>query len=74
MLPQLVDRLEDEDSAVRFAAIIALDKLTGKRLGYKYGGSLETRSAAVARWRRYVAQRSGSRLPAGEPGATTVKE
>ncbi len=55
VLPHLVDRLEDEDSAVRFAAFYALRRLTGKTLGYNYGAAVEQRTAAVARWRRALA-------------------
>jgi len=53
-LPLLVDRLEDHDPAVRFAAIIALEKLTGRRMGFSYGHCDEERAAAVQRWRRYL--------------------
>ena len=56
VLPQLVDRLEDEDPAVRFAAAVALEKLTGERMGYHYGGPAVGRAGAVARWRRYLAE------------------
>lgn len=50
----LVQRLEDPDEAVRFFAIIALEKLTGERFGYEYFDSEVERARAVARWRRYV--------------------
>lgn len=53
-VPLLVDRLEDEDEGVRFYAILALERITGQRLGYDYGGSLIERAAAVERWRAYV--------------------
>ncbi len=53
-VPLLVDRLEDEDPAVRFYAILALDSLTGTRLGYEYGGPAFERRASVERWRRFV--------------------
>lgn len=52
----LVDRLEDEDPAVRFASLLALERLTGQRMGYHYGDPPERRAEAVARWRRYVAE------------------
>ncbi|UCD30025.1 MAG: HEAT repeat domain-containing protein [Planctomycetota bacterium] len=52
----LVDRLEDEDEAVRFFAIIALEKLIGDRQGYDYHASPGERSRAVRRWRRYLAE------------------
>ena len=60
-VPLLVDRLEDEDEAVRFYAILALDRLTGTRLGYEYGGPEMERRASVERWRRFlVASRQGA--------------
>ena len=53
-VPLLVDRLEDEDDGVRFYAILALERITGKRLGYDYGASPGPRAAAVERWREFV--------------------
>lgn len=50
----LVERLEDPDEAVRFFAIIALEKLTGERFGYQYYDTEVERARAVARWRRYL--------------------
>jgi len=59
-IPHLVDRLEDEDVAVRMAAILALEKLTGHRFGYRYGSSAEERVSATAVWRRFLhGHRSG---------------
>lgn len=58
----LVDRLDDEDEAVRFFAIAALDRLTGQRFGYRSWSPPGTRTSAVDRWRAYV---SGAR---GQPG------
>jgi len=55
LIPRLVDRLEDEDEGVRFYAILGLEKLTGRRLGYRYGDSADQRRAAVDRWRAFVA-------------------
>jgi len=55
-VPLLVDRLEDEDEAVRFYAILALEKMTGQRLGYDYARPAVDRVRAVERWREYVRQ------------------
>ncbi len=52
--PQLVARLEDEDSAVRFYAIMGLERLTGKRRGYTYYGTRHDRAAAVLSWQQYL--------------------
>lgn len=51
LMPQLVDRLEDEDSAVRFYAIFALEELTGTRLGYSYAAPVSERRKTVQAWR-----------------------
>ncbi len=50
-VPLLVDRLSDEDDAVRFYAILALERITGTRMGYDYGSSLAVRHEAIERWR-----------------------
>lgn len=52
-VPLLVDRLEDEDSAVRMYAILALERIVGDRFGYDYGRPAESR-VAVERWRQYA--------------------
>lgn len=62
-LPLIVDRLEDEDDAVRFSAILALERLTGQRMGYQYSRPPETQREAIGRWRRYVLEHG----PAGAP-------
>lgn len=65
----LVDRLEDDDAAVRMFAILALEKLAGTRHGYDYSDDLPQRERAVQRWRRYVAQHNVSSCPSpGEAG------
>ncbi len=56
LIPKLVDRLEDEDSAVRFAAILALEDLTGSRRGYDYAASRSGRAKAVAAWKEFALQ------------------
>lgn len=53
-VPLLVDRLEDDDSAVRFFAIIALEKITGHRFGYDYSRPSNERAASVVRWREFA--------------------
>jgi hypothetical protein len=59
-----VDRLEDEDAAVRFFAIIALERITGRRFGYEYSQPSRERAAAIVRWRDYV--RKGEYTAAAE--------
>jgi hypothetical protein len=67
-LEMLVGRLEDDDEAVRLFAIIALDKLTGTRLGYEYHATADERLRAVQSWRRYLDREA--RLADGPAGAT----
>jgi hypothetical protein len=71
-VPLLVDRLEDEDEAVRFFAILALERITGQRFGYDYGRSSGDRAPAVQRWRDYV--RRKEHLIAADGAATPVGE
>jgi len=69
VVPLLVDRLEDEDEAVRFYAILSLEKIVGTRHGYHYGANEPQRRQAVQRWRDYVAGsgRSGAAPPVAAP-------
>jgi HEAT repeats len=59
-VPALVDRLEDEDEAVRFFAILALEKITGSRFGYDYGQPAWRRARAVEKWRLFVKDPQGA--------------
>ncbi|MFH1419118.1 MAG: HEAT repeat domain-containing protein [Planctomycetota bacterium] len=66
-VPLLVDRLEDEDDAVRFFSILALEKITGQRFGYDYASPAQQRAGSVERWRAYVRQgEHGDTAPPGE--------
>jgi len=60
-VPLLVDRLEDEDEAVRFYAISALVRMTGTDRGYKYYEPQRERLTAVKRWRDHVRTRGKAR-------------
>lgn len=66
-VPLLVDRLEDEDAAVRFYAILALERITGDRLGYRYADSAPQRQESVTRWRKYAADRKLETAEADPP-------
>ena len=69
--PALVDRLEDEDEAVRLFAIAALARLTGTRRGYAAYEPANRRRAAVERWREYLANSAFDDAGASrEPGST----
>lgn len=64
----LVNLLEDDDRAVRLVASLALRRLCGDDLGYRYYDPPAQRAAAVQRWRD--ALRNG--LPARPPGGSAV--
>jgi hypothetical protein len=74
LIPLLVDRLDDEDEGVRFYAILALEKLTGTRLGYDYAATAPERRMAVRRWREHVRSQDGRIARPGAPagGAPAV--
>ena len=69
-VPLLVDRLEDEDSAVRFYAILALERITGDRLGYRYEDSASERHDAVERWRQFANMGPGDAMDDSIPSAS----
>jgi len=64
---KLVDLLEDEDSAVRMYAILALRRLCGQDFGYRYFDNVGTRSSAVRRWRDGLRAGSIQVHPATQP-------
>ena len=53
-VPLLVDLLEDDDGAVRFFAVLSLEKITGTRRGYDYAAPAWRRAVAVRRWRDWL--------------------
>jgi HEAT repeat protein len=53
-VPLIVDRLEDDDEAVRFVAIKSLKELTENDLGYCEGDPPYVRAQAVDRWRKWL--------------------
>lgn len=53
-LPQLVADLDDDDAAVRLAAIEALGRFSSDRFGYAYYLETDDRRAAVERWRAWL--------------------
>ena len=53
-IPRLVQDLDDNDPAVRFAAINALRRITGEDFGYRYYDSAYDRRPAVARWQLWL--------------------
>jgi HEAT repeat protein len=65
-LPYLVDRLGEGYAEVRFAAIVALTKITGTDRGFRYWAPTAQRDEAIARWRQWLP--SGAAGPAGGKG------
>ncbi|MAE63080.1 MAG: hypothetical protein CMJ18_02305 [Phycisphaeraceae bacterium] len=49
-IPHLIEQLDHDDPAVRMFAIVALERITGDRLGYNPYAPLHGRRAAVERW------------------------
>jgi HEAT repeat protein len=67
-LPYLVDRLNDDEADVRFFAIVALEKMTGQRMGYEHYAPALERAEAVERWRQWLRRRGQSATqPADRP-------
>jgi HEAT repeat protein len=63
-VPYLVDRLGEGYAEVRFAAIVALEKITGTDRGYRYWAAAAQRDEAIARWRQWLR----SEAPGGAGG------
>ncbi len=57
-IPSLIDRLDDEDEAVRLYAILALEQMTGTRRGYSYADPPGERAQAISDWRIWLAKSS----------------
>jgi hypothetical protein len=58
---QMVKDLNDDDPAVRLYAIEGLRRLTGETFDYHYYDDEDDRQPAIARWRQWLEQRSGSK-------------
>jgi hypothetical protein len=69
-LELLVWRLDDEDDCVRFFAILALERMTGTRLGYEYHAPAYERLRAVQSWRRYLAEQAKAAQRGGDAKPT----
>ena len=52
-IPFLIDRLTDQDRTVRMFAIISLEKMTGRTLGYRTSAPSAEQVSAARRWRRW---------------------
>jgi len=56
-VPYLVDRLTDSEADVRVFAIGALERITGRTMGYHHYDPARQRLEAVARWRKWLKER-----------------
>jgi len=66
-IPQLVEQLESDDPAVRMFAIVALERITGQRMGYNPYRAAPKRWRAVQAWKQAVRQ---GRFPASQEDLT----
>jgi hypothetical protein len=55
-IPRLIVLLDDNDSAIRFAAICALEKMTGQTFDYHYYDDVPDRQPAIQRWQHWLAE------------------
>jgi hypothetical protein len=70
-VPLLVDRLDDPDVEVRFAAIGALRRIIGEDFDYRFNEPASRRAAAVGRWRQWL-EREGR--PASRPASAPASQ
>lgn len=62
-IPHLVDRLTDSDKAVRFYAIMSLERITDQTMDYRHYDPPEERRKAVKRWRQWLTDRNKTAPP-----------
>lgn len=68
-IQRLIETLESEDAFERRQAIESLALLTQQRLDFAWRGSVEERSEAVARWRKWLSREEKRR----RSGALNIK-
>jgi hypothetical protein len=69
-LERLVDALDDDDPAVRFYAIRALQELTGNSFDYDYYDDELERRPALQEWQAWLAARNATTRSATQPDAS----
>jgi len=70
-VPFLVDRLSDSEVDVRVFAAVALEKATGRRMGYCAYDPPDRRAEAIRRWRDWL-EAGRPAEPATRPAETTA--
>ena len=73
-IPHLIEQLESDDHAVRMYTIIALDRITGTRLGYVHHAPEHERRAAVERWVQAYREGELDDPPAQADGSASPEE
>jgi hypothetical protein len=58
-IPRLIQCLDHDDPAVRFAAIRALERITGQTLGYDFAAPERERRERVEAWVKWQESRTG---------------
>lgn len=62
--PYIVEQLNDSDADVRMFAVMSLEKMTGRRLGYEHYAPAGQREEAVERWRQWLREHAAETQPA----------
>lgn len=65
-IPTLIDSLDDPDTAIRLAAIEALQKMTGQTFGYVYYDDDSQRRPAIMQWKQWLSDHPEAVKPAGK--------
>lgn len=53
-IPDLITQLDNDDPAIRFYAISALQDITGQTFGYHYFDDKPDRKPAIQKWREWA--------------------
>ncbi|MFW6065561.1 MAG: HEAT repeat domain-containing protein [Planctomycetota bacterium] len=61
--PYIVEQLNDSDADVRMFAIMSLEKMTHRRLGYEHYAPAAQREEAVERWRQWLREHNAETQP-----------
>jgi HEAT repeat protein len=62
-IPRLIYDLNDKDPAIRFAAIKALETMTGQNFNYRYYDDTLDRRPAIRRWQQWLAEQPNPNNP-----------
>ena len=68
----LVERLGDGDEDVRLFASLALERVTGQTMGYRFYDLPEARQQAIDRWRQYLLKGAATRPATGATNSAST--